>query len=95
MTFGAVLAPAIEMAATASCSTNGWPSRSEREAAQVPDKRAGVFARPHLGSRSDLHCSAAGTMLGRLVEAEQEAMRGGRRAALKAARDRFYTGDID
>jgi gamma-glutamyltranspeptidase / glutathione hydrolase len=97
MTFAQALAPAIEMA------TNGFPI-SDRVASAISGSRAlrkyptsmqvympggkapaagEVFRNPQFAAT-----------LRRLVEAEKQSARQGRHAALKAARDRFYRGDI-
>ena len=80
---------------TASCSTNGWPHRwPARSSASNPTTvKAFSLDRPWEAGAIYKVPQLART-LSRLVEAEQEAAAGGRRAALKAARDRFYKGDI-
>ena len=97
MSFADVLAPAIDVA------ENGFPmserlSRSIARSEKIrkypttmkvyqPKGRAPrpgeIFRNPD-----------AARMLKKLVEAEQAAMSQGRKAALRAARDRFYKGDI-
>lgn len=96
MSFAQVLAPAIELA-------RGFPVndrlaaalRNSRKLRKYPSSARvyypeGKAPRPgEIVSNPDL----AG-MLGKLVEAERAAASKGRRAALRAARDRFYKGDI-
>ena len=97
MSFGEVLEPAIDVA------ENGFPmgeglARSIGRSQKIrkypttmkvyfPDGRAPqpgeIFRNPD-----------AARMLKKLVEAEQAAIGNGRREALRAARDRFYKGDI-
>ncbi len=93
MTFAEVLAPAIEMAA------NGFVL-NERLAASLKSEKLRKYPTSVQAFSLDRTWEAgaiytvpqlAGT-LSRLVEAEQEAAAGGRRAALKAARDRFLQG---
>jgi len=97
MSFGQVLQPAIELA------ENGFPISEPRvraiesaqkilkypstvriykPAGQVP-KPGEIFRNPDLANT-----------LKKLVEAEKEKASGGRHEGLKAARDRFYKGDI-
>ena len=95
MTFAEVLAPAIEMAG------NGFVL-SERLAASLKSKKlrkyptsVQAFSLDRTWEAGDIYTVAQlARTLRRLVEAEQEAAAGGRPAALKAARDRFYKGDI-
>ncbi len=98
MTFAQVLAPAIELA------KNGYPLSEARARAIAsaadkirknpttakiylpngdPPKAGDIFTNPDLART-----------LEKLVEAERENHSKGRHAALKAARDRFYRGDI-
>lgn len=97
MSFEQALAPAIEMAARGfplndrlASAINGskklrkYPSSAR---AYLPDGKA-----PKAGEIA-AYPDLARTMK-RLVEAERAAASRGRRAALKAARDRFYKGDI-
>ena len=96
MSFAQVLAPAIEIARgwtindrLASAIGNSKKLRKYPSSARVyyPDGKApkagGVFSNPDLAAT-----------LAKLVEAERAAASKGRRAALRAARDRFYKGDI-
>ena len=93
--FAEVLAPAIEMAA------NGFVL-NERLAASLHSKKLHKYPTTVKAFSLDRSWEAGAIYtvpqlartLRRLVEAEQEAAAGGRRAALKAARDRFYKGDI-
>ena len=95
MTFAEVLAPAIEMAA------NGFVL-NERLAASLKSEKLRKYPTSVQAFSLDRTWEAGAIYtvpqlartLSRLVEAEQEATAGGRRAALKAARDRFYKGDI-
>ena len=95
MSFAEVLAPAIEMAA------NGFVL-NERLAASLASKKLRKYPTTVKAFSLDRSWEAGAIYtvpqlartLRRLVEAEQEAAAGGRRAALKAARDRFYKGDI-
>jgi gamma-glutamyltranspeptidase/glutathione hydrolase len=95
MTFGEVLAPAIEMAA------NGFVL-NERLAASLTSKKLRKYPTSIQAFSLDRPWEAGAIYtvpqlartLRRLVEAEHEAAAGGRRAALKAARDRFYRGDV-
>ena len=95
MTFAEVLAPAIEMAANGfvlnerlaaslkSEKLRKYPTSVQAFSLDRPWEAGAIYTVPQLART-----------LRRLVEAEQEATAGGRRAALKAARDRFYKGDI-
>jgi gamma-glutamyltranspeptidase/glutathione hydrolase len=98
MTFAQVLAPAIEMAdkgfplsdrlasnITGSKKLHQYPS-SER--VYFPDGKKG-WKGGEIFTNRDLAAT-----LRKLVEAERENASKGRHAALKAARDRFYKGDI-
>ena len=95
MRLAEVLAPAIEMAA------NGFVL-NERLAASLASKKLRKYPTTVKAFSLDRPWEAGAIYkvpqlartLTRLVEAEQEAAAGGRRAALKAARDRFYKGDI-
>ncbi|MHB8972196.1 MAG: gamma-glutamyltransferase [Pirellulaceae bacterium] len=95
MTFAEVLAPAIEMAA------NGFVL-NERLAESLKSEKLRKYPTSVLAFSLDRSWESGAIYtvpqlartLGRLVEAEREASAGGRRAALKAARDRFYMGDI-
>ncbi|MBE3071586.1 MAG: gamma-glutamyltransferase [Acidobacteria bacterium] len=96
MTFAQVLQPAIDVA------EQGFPlpdglARS-MSAAKLQKYPTSVKLYQPDGRRpqpGDLFRNAdAGRMLRRLVDAEKGAAGKGRRAGLRAARDRFYTGDI-
>jgi gamma-glutamyltranspeptidase/glutathione hydrolase len=97
MSFAEVLAPAIEMAENgfpigyrlAGAIANSKKLRKHPSSLRVyyPNGRA-----PHPGEIWK-NPELAGT-LKRLVEAERLSLRNGRHAALRAARDRFYKGDI-
>jgi gamma-glutamyltranspeptidase / glutathione hydrolase len=95
MTFAEVLAPAIEMAA------DGFVL-SERLAASLKSGKlrkyptsVQAFSLDRTWKAGDIYTvPQLARTLRRLVEAEQAAAGGGRPAALKAARDRFYKGDI-
>ena len=92
-TFGEVLAPAIELA------ERGIPMTHTLNSAALmkyPTSRA-VYTAPGGGEWVDgqvLKNPDLARTLRRLVEAEKQASGGGRLAGLKAARDRFYKGDI-
>ena len=95
MTFAEVLAPAIEMA-------GGGFVLSEKLAASLRSEKLRkyptsvvTFALDRTWRAGDVYRmpKLAATMR-RLVEAEKAASGNGRSAALKAARDRFYQGDI-
>ncbi|MFB3826274.1 MAG: gamma-glutamyltransferase [Bryobacteraceae bacterium] len=97
MTFAQVLAPAIEMA------ERGFPLNDRLAGALAGSKKLRKYpssARVYypggrtwkagdIGANPDLAAT-----LKKLVDAEREAAPRGRRAALRAARDRFYKGDI-
>ena len=96
MAFGEVLRPAIDMAA------NGF-ALNERLAASLQSKKLRKYPTSVRAFSLLGHDWKAGDVyrvpqfaatLSLLVEAESAAAGGGRRAALKAARDRFYKGDI-
>lgn len=95
-TFGEVLAPAIELAEQGHSITGSYASSyGDRKLLKYPSsarlyspegkkwKAGDVFRNPDLART-----------LRRLVEAEKAAAGRGRAAALQAARDRFYKGDI-
>ncbi len=96
MTFADVLAPAIEMA------EKGFPLGDRLAAAMSSQKlrrypsSAKIYAPGGRTWKSgDIFTNPdAARMLRKLVEAERAAVSKGRREALKAARDRFYKGDI-
>ncbi len=95
MTFEEVLQPAIEVAgegfpisesfarALGSRKLAQYPSSVKLYSPDTPRKAGDIFRNPD-----------AARTLERLVEAEQAAAGQGRRAALRAARDLFYKGDI-
>jgi gamma-glutamyltranspeptidase/glutathione hydrolase len=93
-TFAELLAPAIELAERGIPVSKG--AMGSRELLKYPTSSS-VYGAPdgkawrdgQLWKNPDL-----GRTFRRLVEAEQEAMPQGRQAALRAARDRFYKGDI-
>lgn len=95
MSFAEVLAPAIEMA------DNGFVL-SEKLAASLRSEKLRkyptsvvTFALDKTWRAGDVYrMPQLAATLRRLVEAEKEASGNGRSAALKAARDRFYQGDI-
>jgi gamma-glutamyltranspeptidase/glutathione hydrolase len=95
MTFEEVLTPAIDLAANGfvlserlAASLNSrklrrYPSSVKAFSLDRPWRAGAVYTMPQLART-----------LRRLVETEKEAVAGGRAVALKAARDRFYQGDI-
>jgi gamma-glutamyltranspeptidase/glutathione hydrolase len=96
MSFAQVLQPAIETAeqgfalphelavAMASPALTKYPTSARLyQPAGQPYQAGDVFKNPN-----------AGRLLRKLVDAETAAASGGRHAGLKAARDRFYAGDI-
>jgi gamma-glutamyltranspeptidase/glutathione hydrolase len=96
MTFAQVLQPAIEIA------EEGFPL-PEGLARSIAGRKLQKYASsvklywpggkaPHAGEL--LRNPDAGRTLRKLVDAENAAVAKGRSAALRAARDRFYTGDI-
>jgi gamma-glutamyltranspeptidase/glutathione hydrolase len=96
MSFADVLAPAIEMAA------NGYPL-GEHMAGSLGSKKLRKYPTSVAHYQIDSKKWKGGDLIAlpdlaqtmkRLVEAERSASGQGRRAALKAARDRFYKGDI-
>ena len=92
-TFGELLAPAIDIA-----EHGVVVGRSFNSAALMKYPSSAAVYRPPDGTRWNdgevwKNPDLARTMR-RLVEAEKEASGGGREAGLKAARDRFYKGDI-
>jgi gamma-glutamyltranspeptidase/glutathione hydrolase len=95
MTFAEVLAPAIEMA-------DGGFVLSEKLAASLRSEKLRkyptsvvTFALDRTWRAGDVYrMPQLAATLRRLVEAEKEASGNGRSAALQAARDRFYQGDI-
>jgi gamma-glutamyltranspeptidase/glutathione hydrolase len=97
MSFEQVLAPAIELA------ERGFPigdtfARAIRSTAKIrkyPTSRALYFPNGRAPEPGDIFRNPnLARTLRRLVEAERAALPQGRRAALLAARDRFYKGDI-
>ncbi len=93
-TFAELLAPAIELAERGIPVSSG--AMGSRELLKYPTSNR-VYGPPDGNAWQDgqlwKNPDLARTFR-RLVEAEQEAMPQGRQAALKAARDRFYKGDI-
>ena len=95
MTFAEVLAPAIEMA-------DGGFVLSEKLAASLRSEKlrkypssVTTFSLDRTWRAGDIYrMPQLAATLRRLVEAEKAASGNGRNAALKAARDRFYQGDI-
>lgn len=95
LAFADTLAPAIDMAA------NGFVL-NERLAASLASRKLRKYPSSVRAFSLDRSWKAGeiytvpqlARTLQRLVEAEQQAAGGGRRAGLKAARDRFYKGDI-
>jgi gamma-glutamyltranspeptidase/glutathione hydrolase len=96
MTLAQVLAPAIEIAEqgfplprglansmNSSAKLKKYPTSVKLYQPGTPWREGDIFKNPD-----------AGRLLRKLVEAEKGASAGGRRAALLAARDRFYKGDI-
>ncbi len=90
--FADVLAPAIELAERGvplgrALNVRGLSKYPSSVRVYGPDGK--VWKDGEIWKNPDLACT-----LRRLVEAEKEAAGKGRQAALKAARDRFYKGDI-
>jgi gamma-glutamyltranspeptidase/glutathione hydrolase len=92
-TFAQTLAPAIELcehgAAIAGPFMNSAALRKYPSSASVYSPGGKQWRQGEIFKNPDL-----GRTMRRLVEAEKAAAAHGRRAALKAARDRFYKGDI-
>jgi gamma-glutamyltranspeptidase/glutathione hydrolase len=97
MSFAQVLAPAIDLA------ENGFPISSglaraianSKKLKKYPSSMAVYWPSGQPPSAGELFRNPQlARTLKRLVEAEQEQSRQGRHAALRAARDRFYKGDI-
>jgi gamma-glutamyltranspeptidase/glutathione hydrolase len=97
MSFAQVLAPAIEMA------EKGFPLNESlaraiagsRKLKKFPSSKAVYYPNGRSLKAGELFRNPdLARTLKRLVEAEREAAPQGRKAALKAARDRFYKGDI-
>ena len=97
MTFAEVLAPAIEMA------DNGFPLNDRLASAingskklrKYPTSERTYFPGGKRWATGEIFTNKdLGRTMSALVEAERAASHLGRRAALKAARDRFYKGDI-
>ena len=94
-----VLAPAIELADGFAWYEflTGVPQARARQDGALPERGARVSAGPGPARfrRSEASSSAGlGRTLRALVEAEQRHLAQGRKAAIYAARDRFYRGDI-
>ncbi|HYM11585.1 MAG TPA: gamma-glutamyltransferase [Bryobacterales bacterium] len=97
MTFAEVLAPAIELAGKGFPLSEGLAGaiRSTEKLRKYPTSRAVYLPNgeaPRVGEV--FRNTELASTLQMLVDAEHQARRKGRRAALKAARDRFYKGDI-
>src|SRR5215510_2092826 len=97
MTFAQVLQPAIEIA------ENGFPIgermataiRTSRKLKKYPSSVKVYFPGGEAPKAGDIFKNPdLGRTLRKLIEAEKEAAGKGRHEALKAARDRFYKGDI-
>ncbi len=97
MTFAQVLAPAIELAEQGFPLTAGQARgiASNKKLQKYPSSRRVYFPNGEAPKAGEVfrNLDVART-LKMLVEAETKAKRKGRRAALLAARDRFYKGDI-
>jgi gamma-glutamyltranspeptidase/glutathione hydrolase len=97
MTFAEVLAPAIELAGKGFPLSEGLAGaiRSTAKLRKYPTSRAVYLPNGEAPSVGEVfrNTELANT-LQMLVDAERQAKRKGRRAALKASRDRFYKGDI-
>ena len=94
MTFAQVLQPAIDTA------ENGFPlpgalarSMASRKLAKYPSSVT-LYQSQHYQEGDLFKNLQAAATLRKLVDAEKTASAQGRKAALKAARDRFYKGDI-
>lgn len=97
MSFAQVLAPAIDLA------ENGFPIGNSLASAISNVKKIRKYSTSMKVYCPDGKCPGAGDIwrnpelartLGKLVEAERENAGKGRHEALRAARDRFYKGDI-
>jgi gamma-glutamyltranspeptidase/glutathione hydrolase len=96
MSFAQVLQPAIETAEQGFALPEGL-ARSMRSRALTKYPTSVQLYQPegHPYEAGDIFKNPdAGRLLRKLVDAEKAAVGGGRHAGLKAARDRFYTGDI-
>jgi gamma-glutamyltranspeptidase/glutathione hydrolase len=97
MTFAQVLQPAIDVAEHGFPLTHGLAeSMNNSTRLRAHPTSAKLYAPPGVTwKEGDIFRNPdAGRLLRKLVEAEAAAVANGRRAALKAARDRFYKGDI-
>ncbi len=96
MTFAQVLQPAIETAEQGFALPDGLArSMRSRSLTKYPTSVKLYQPEGHPYEAGDIFKNPdAGRLLRKLVEAEKAATAGGRHAGLKAARDRFYTGDI-
>jgi gamma-glutamyltranspeptidase/glutathione hydrolase len=95
--FAEVLAPAIELAERGfplTASVAGGIADSKTLRTYPASARVYYPGGRTLGEGEMLRLPAMARTLRRLVEAEAEALPRGRHAALRAARDRFYKGDI-
>src|SRR5580704_15244665 len=96
MSFAQVLQPAIETAEQGFALPEGL-ARSMRSRALTKYPTSVQLYQPdgHPYEAGDIFKNPdAGRLLRKLVDSEKAAAGGGRHAGLKAARDRFYTGDI-
>jgi len=96
MSFAQVLQPALETAEQGFAIPEGL-ARSMRSRALAKYPTSVDLYQPdgHPYEAGDIFKNPdAGRLLRKLVDAEKAAAGGGRHAGLKAARDRFYTGDI-
>lgn len=95
MTFAELLAPAIEMAENGFVLGERLASSLQNKTLRKYPSSVRAFSLDRSWKAGDVYTVPQfARTLRRLVEAEQRAAAGGRRAALKAARDRFYRGDI-
>ncbi len=97
MTFAQTLAPAIELAESGFPLSEGLAGgiNSSKKLRKYPSSMKVYFPNGQAPKAGEVFRNLALTRtLKMLVEAERRAAGRGRRAALKAARDRFYKGDI-
>ena len=97
MTFAQVLQPAIDIAEQGFPLTRGLAqSMNNSTRLRAHPTSAKLYAPPGVTwTEGDIFKNPdAGRLLRKLVEAEAAAVARGRRAALQAARDRFYKGDL-